>query len=211
MSGYVETLLAKNEKVLVRERQHWFIWVPQLIVSIVISIVIAAASVLLSATVSPAIYGLVFITIPVLVFVRVLLVWLNEEYIVTNRRIIQTEGVINKSVKDSSLEKINDVALNQSVLGRLLDYGDLEILTGSDYGINKLHHIQSPVTFKKAMLNAKEGMRDQNDFGVANTASRSTNAHEIPALIQELAELHQKGLITDAEFQEKRAKLMSQI
>ncbi|HEY3289745.1 MAG TPA: PH domain-containing protein [Anaerolineae bacterium] len=211
MSGYVESLLGANERVEVRERQHWFVWVPQFFVSLIISAVIAAACILLSARFSFAIFGLVFILIPVLVFLRVFLKWRNEEYIVTNRRIIQTEGVINKNIMDSSLEKINDVELTQTVIGRMMDFGDLNILTGSDYGVNKLHHIQSPVKFKIAMLNAKEGMRDPNDFVAAAPGKHPAEHRDIPELIQELTELHTKGMITDAEFQEKRAKLMSQI
>jgi uncharacterized membrane protein YdbT with pleckstrin-like domain len=213
MSGYVESLLGANEKVLVRERQHWMIWVPQFIGFLLITAVIAVASYLLSLSVPAGIFGLVFIIIPFVVFLRVFMAWRNEEYMVTNRRIVQTEGVINKSVMDSSLEKINDVVLTQSVMGRMLDYGDLEILTGSDYGINKLHRIQSPVKFKIAMLNAKEGMRDMSDIGPASTAKPQTthSSRDIPEQIEELADLHKKGLITDAEFQEKRAKLMSQL
>lgn len=207
MSGYVESLLGANERVEVRERQHWFIWAPQLIVSLVISALIAAGSVLLSVMVPFGIFGLVFIVIPIAVFLRVFLKWRNEEYIVTNRRIIQTEGVINKNIMDSSLEKINDVELTQTAIGRMMDFGDLNILTGSEYGVNKLRHIQSPVKFKIAMLNAKEGMRDPNDYGSATPGEH----RDIPELIQELTELHTKGMITDAEFQEKRAKLMSQI
>jgi uncharacterized membrane protein YdbT with pleckstrin-like domain len=211
MSSYVETLLGANEKVLMRERQHWFVWVPQLIASLIISAVIAVASILVSQRASSGIFGLVFIIIPVIVFLRVFFAWSNEEYMVTNRRIVQTEGVINKSVMDSSLEKINDVVLTQSVLGRMLDYGDLEILTGSDYGINKLHRIQSPVKFKIAMLNAKESMRDMSDSGAVLTTARPGADRDIPEMIEELADLHKKGLITDVEFQEKRTKLLSQI
>ncbi len=40
--------------------------------------------------------------------------WWNEKYIVTNRRVIQIEGILDKHVIDSSLEKVNDVVLVQS-------------------------------------------------------------------------------------------------
>ncbi len=79
-----------------------------------------------------------------------------EEYIVTNRRVIQTAGVFNKHVIDSSLEKVNDVVLTETVLGRLFDYGNIEILTASEMGVNLLRHIVSPVKFKTEMLNQKE-------------------------------------------------------
>ena len=211
MSGYVNSLMGANENVLVLERQHWFVWVPRLIFCLILIAVISAISVLAAPFTSGiGMFGLVLNIIPVWMFLRVFLDWVNETYIVTNRRIIQTEGVVNKSVIDSSLEKINDVVLSQSVLGRIMDYGNLEILTGSELGLNKLERIQSPVKFKIAMLNAKEAMRDLtdiDDMGKGSTARRN----DIPTMIANLDDLRKRGLITEAEFQEKRAKLMSEI
>ena len=212
MSGYVDTLMGANEKVLVIERQHWFAWVPRLILSLILIAIIAAVSVLaVPLTAGMSFLGLILILIPLWLFIRVWLDWHNETYIVTNRRIVQTEGVINKSVIDSSLEKINDVVLSQSLVGRIMDFGDLEILTASDIGLNKLRRIQSPVKFKVAMLNAKEAMRDMADIDDTAKGPARPHQHDIPELIAELDDLRKKGLITDAEFQEKRAKLMSEI
>ena len=211
MHGYVESLMGANEKVLVAERQHWFVWVPRLIFCLILIAVISAISVLAAPfTGGIGILGLVLNIIPVWMFLRVFLDWINETYIVTTRRIVQTEGVINKSVIDSSLEKINDVVLSQSILGRIMDFGNLEILTSSDIGLNKLDRFQSPVKFKIAMLNAKEAMRDTGEFDESGK-SVTQRQQDIPELITELDELRKKGLITEAEFQEKRAKLMSQI
>jgi uncharacterized membrane protein YdbT with pleckstrin-like domain len=204
--------MGANENVLVLERQHWFVWVPRLIFCIILVAVISAISILAAPFTSGIGYFvLVLNIIPIWMFLRVFLDWLNETYIVTNRRIIQTEGVINKSVIDSSLEKINDVVLSQSVLGRIMDYGTLEILTGSELGLNKLDRIQAPVKFKIAMLNAKEAMRALNDMDDATNGKASVHRDNIPAMIENLDDLRKRGLITEAEFQEKRTKLMSEI
>src|SRR5215213_3882500 len=88
--------------------------------------------------------------------VRVFLVWYNRQYVVTNRRVIQISGLFSKDVVDSSLEKVNDVKMNQTFFGRLFDYGDIEILTASEVGANVFKRIGDPVKFKTAMLNAKE-------------------------------------------------------
>ncbi len=211
MGGYVDTLMGANERVLVRERQHWFLWVPQFIAMLLIVAAIVVASVLISTTVPFAVFGLVFILIPIAVFVHTFLKWMSEVYIVTNRRIIQSEGIINKNIIDSSLEKINDVVLAQSIMGRMMDFGDLEILTSSELGINKLHRIMSPVQFKVAMLNAKEAMRDMDDIQAAAGSAKPVSSDDIPAMIEELDNLRQKGLITEQEFAEKRTKLLGRI
>ncbi len=81
--------------------------------------------------------------------------YINQEYVLTNRRVIQVEGVLNRNSTDSSLEKINDAVLTQSVFGRMFDYGDLTVLTASEAGIDKMHMLRKPIAFKKAMLDAK--------------------------------------------------------
>ena len=65
------------------------------------------------------------------------------------------EGVVNKRVVDSSLEKINDAVLTQSIFGRWLGFGDLKVLTASEAAISEFKMIRRPIQFKKAMLDAK--------------------------------------------------------
>ena len=97
--------------------------------------------------------GLFIVGIAFLVWTTV--TYLSQEYVLTNRRVIQVSGVVNKRAVDSSLEKINDAVLTQSVFGRALDFGDLEILTASDAAISDFHMLKHPIAFKKAMLDAK--------------------------------------------------------
>jgi hypothetical protein len=68
---------------------------------------------------------------------------------------MQVGGVINKHSTDSSLEKINDAALTQSVFGRIFNFGDLDVLTASEAGIERFRMIHDPVEFKKTMLDVK--------------------------------------------------------
>ena len=81
--------------------------------------------------------------------------YVNQEYVLTNRRVIQVEGVLNRNATDSSLEKINDAVLTQSVFGRMFDFGDLTVLTASESGIETMRMLRSPIVFKKKMLDAK--------------------------------------------------------
>lgn len=223
--GYLEDLMGKNEQIMLTTRQHWIMVIGALLVNgflILLSWGIGIG-VGVSFLASPLLLGFAWIPVAVMALsslfplgrlVSEWLHWRNDTYVVTNRRIIQAQGVINKHVIDSSLEKINDVVLTQSALGRMLNYGDLEILTGSEIGVNLLRRIADPVHFKTEMLNQKEGM---NEMGAFDSKARRTlaaaapTAGDIPELIGELDELRKKGLITDAEFQEKKAKLLARI
>ncbi len=220
--GYLEGLMGKNERIVLTTRQHWITIIGTLIVNGFLILLLWGIGIGLSAFPLPLL-GKSLIPLAILAVLSIAplwrlildgLHWANDVYAVTNRRIIQISGIINKHSIDSSLEKINDLVLNQSMMGRLLSYGDLEILTGSEMGVNLLRRIADPVRFKTEMLNQKEAMHDKDAF--ESKAQRALNAEaptagDVPELIGELDELRKKGLISEAEFQEKKTKLLSRI
>ena len=59
---------------------------------------------------------------------------------------------------DSSLEKINDAVLTESVFGRIFGFGDLEIQTASESGIDRLRMLRDAPGFKRAMLDSKHDL-----------------------------------------------------
>lgn len=148
------------------------------------------------------------------------LVWNNRRYLVTTHRVIHVEGIFNKNVLDSSLEKVNDISMTQSVMGRLLGYGDLVILTASELGKNPLRRLARPVAFKTMILDQKEklGELDRFEARAARAARPEPEAPapapaepSVPDLIAELAELRDKGIITAEEFEAKKAELLARL
>jgi uncharacterized membrane protein YdbT with pleckstrin-like domain len=151
--------------------------------------------------------------------IRILLDWWNERYIITNRRVMEVRGTINKNVRDSALEKVNDVELNQSIVGRVLGYGTVDVITGSDIGANEFRRISNPVRFKREMLNAKESYRMADTDAeeeiqrppAAQPGDVDPTKNDIPDLIAELDELRQKGIISEEEFQAKKTELLARL
>jgi hypothetical protein len=163
--GYADGLLSTGERVVHREKQHWFVfvWGAKLAVfAIILGLVLLVLSQSLSADQRASGLGTILgIGTAALVLGGLgVLVWhflryINQEYVLTNRRVIQVAGVLNKTSMDSSLEKINDARLSQSLFGRIFGFGDLDILTAAETGIERFRMIRNPVGFKKAMLDAK--------------------------------------------------------
>jgi uncharacterized membrane protein YdbT with pleckstrin-like domain len=156
--SYLESLLAHNEKIEVVARQHWFMLIRSIFLELIlIAVIVAVATIaVVFFPLAAVFYLLVFV--PLVILIRDFLTWWNRQYVITNRRVIQVIGTFNKRVMDSSLEKVNDVKMGQSFFGRLFDFGDLEILTASEAGIDKLSWLADPIHFKTAMLDAKERM-----------------------------------------------------
>ena len=205
-TSYLAKMLGENEKVEFVARQHWSILVRSILAEIVITIILlVAVSIAAAYTAGIAALAYVLLLIPLALLTRDVLIWWNNQYVVTNRRVIQIHGVFNKNVIDSSLEKVNDVKLEQSFFGRVFDYGDVEILTASELAVNRFTWIEKPVRFKTAMLNAKERM------GTDEMPRRASSKSDVPAMIEELDQLRKQGVLTEQEFQAKKAQLLSRM
>jgi uncharacterized membrane protein YdbT with pleckstrin-like domain len=202
---YVQNLMGQKERILLVTRQHWFALLSRIFLEIILIVVLVAAFIAASVYYPVAIYGLILVLVPLIGMVRDILIWSNRQYIVTNRRVMQVAGVLNKNVVDSSLEKVSDIKMNQSFFGRLFDYGDIQILTASELGIDLFERIANPIKFKTAILNAKE------EFGFDDDRIHSQQADDIPSLIARLDELRKQGIVSEEEFRKKKAELLAKM
>jgi hypothetical protein len=202
---YLEGLLSENEQILLETHQHWFVLFGRIFIELFLIGIIVVGIFVAYPFYPFAIYGFFLIFIPIIGILNDILVWRNKAYVVTNRRVIQSSGVFNKAVVDSSLEKVNDVKLTQSFFGRMFGYGDIEILTASELGINLFHQIHNPVEFKTVMMNAKERLGFDELVGSPRVSS------DIPSLIAELDDLRKQGILSEQEFQRKKTDLLAKM
>ena len=266
--SYTERLMSTGERISLRDRQHWFVVIASgrwAVAAIVLALVIFFVRVTASPTGFAAdLLGIVaavsFIAGLILLGWEVLR-YVNQEYIITNRRVIQVSGVVNKHAADSSLEKINDADLSQSLLGRMFNFGDLDVLTASDAGIDRFRMIHDPVEFKRAMLDAKHeyeqdmargpgssspplrtaperpvaentgagsadhGATSSHPVAAAPTAAMpapappaprpaetpSMSAEEVTRTLASLADLRDRGALSEEEFERKKADLLGRL
>jgi hypothetical protein len=238
--GYVENLLAANERIQVRRRQHWYGLIRPVVGEVLWLVFwIAVVWLLFSpeawrpwlralprdftvevrpvldawAAFAPSWLMLVLIALLLLAtgwgLARRALLWWNNEDIVTTRRIIRVQGVLSKTSIDSSLEKINDVVLNQPWIGRLLGFGHLMILTASETGSNRLYYLPDPLSFKRAMLDAKQAMTGET--APAASPAAPAGKKSLSERLAQLDELQRKGLVTPEEHQARRKQLLDEM
>jgi len=238
---YLDNLLASGEQPLRREHQHWFVivadaryaiyaWIGAVVLLVLDNVVLSGSN--LGGLQS--IVGWIVLALVVgglLYFGWQVLRWQNEEFIVTSRRVLQTEGVVNKRVVDSSLEKINDAILSQSVFGRIFGFGDLEILTASESGISRLRMLRQADDFKRAMLDAKHelelelsgarpmpspairaAMPSQAPPAAASAPPQSAmSADDVTRTLANLADLRDRGAISADDYEAKKADLLKRL
>ena len=169
MARYADSLLTEGETVVYRSRQHWLSLIIRgrsavglLIVGLIfIGLVVFFRSIFPDNTLQQTLtsgLGLILILIGVVIFGYRWWQWSNQDYVITNRRLLKVTGIFSKHSADSSLEKINDAILDQPVLGRMLDYGDLSILTAAEEAVDLYHMLNHPKEFKKIMLTQKHDL-----------------------------------------------------
>lgn len=247
MGGYAEKLLAPGEVVVHRSHQHWLSLILQSRTAM-ISILVIVITVINHFTlkIGSPIFGM---DVNAIVFWAALLItslivginlwqWRNEEYLITNRRLMKVTGIINKRSADSSLEKINDAILEENLFGRLLGYGDLDILTAADQAVDRYRMLAKAKDFKKAMLEAKHALEtgqgmNGNGSGMPPAApvpapapaparptsiaaqggdpDRVDTPEEVTATLTSLAELRDTGAISAEDYEAKKQELLGRI
>jgi hypothetical protein len=164
--SYARNLLSRGEQIVFESRQHWFAVLAETWTFIIGAILALALLIWQTTSKQSNLTGLLQIVALVALIVCLgyiglkVWAWRNQEYLITTRRVIKAEGIFNKEMGDSSLEKVNDARLTQSWAGRIFDYGTLDILTASEAAetgmLNDFPMLAEPVKFKVAMLNQKE-------------------------------------------------------
>ncbi len=218
--SYADSLLANGERVLYRARQHWLAPVSD---SVRPALILLGGLVFFLLAVWPplgfmtpllALLGLILIVVAIVWIAIVHLTWRAQEYLITNRRVLKVEGLLDKKSGDSSLDKINDAVLRQGLLARLFKYGDLDILTANETAIDRYEMLNRVVDFKKAMLNAKNVLEDGGrgaDSAPAAAATGSGATDDVSAKLDKLADLRDKGKITQADYDKKKAELLDRM
>ena len=236
MARYADTLLADGERIALRTRQHWLaliidsrtailIFVASLVVLILSSNLGADQGISGGLRTILGYVALVGFIVAILWIGKVVWNWYSEDYIVTNRRVLKVEGILNKHSADSSLEKINDAVLDQNILGRMLGYGDLDILTANEESVDQYRMLQNAPTFKKEMLNQKH-QAEQDMVRVPSPPIRaagpatapapepgtpSMSPDQVTATLASLADLRDRGAISPEEYEAKKAELLGRL
>ena len=167
MARYADRLLADGERVALRGRQHLL---ATFIEGRVAWAIFAAALVLVLLTLQLeqsivrdifSWLGLILLLVGLGWLGQIYLNWYAQDYVITNRRVMKVEGVLKKRSADSSLEKINDAVLEQSVFGRMLGYGDLDILTANEQSVDRYRMLSQAQQFKRTMLDQKHNLEQE--------------------------------------------------
>lgn len=148
----MRTNLRPGERKILETRTHWVTIIEPFLLALVALIVFVILFFLVQSTsglmtVVRWASGL-FLAIALLIFFYREVYRRRDIWAVTNLRVIDERGVFNLYSKESPLEKINNLSYYQSLLGRILHYGDVEIQTAAEDGATIYKKVTNPRLLK---------------------------------------------------------------
>jgi membrane protein YdbS with pleckstrin-like domain len=140
--------------------------------------------------------------------------WKVNIWVVTTGRVIDESGLLRHFAKESPLEKINNVSYDQSVWGRLLNFGHVEIQTAAEAGATDYYNVNHPKRLKDTITQAQSDLENYRAVNQATQMAtalgvRGNSSQNISAELEKLYELKQKGILSDDEYTKAKNKLLN--
>ena len=216
----MRTSLQKGEKILLVTYSSW----TSLVAPALFALLLTAAGLFIVFHFQ-TIYGWLG---PVLGIAYWLLRWYSWKvnlWVVTNFRVIDESGLLSHYAKESPLDKINNVSYDQTVWGRIFNFGHVEIQTAAEVGATDYYNVNHPRRLKDTITAAQA---DYKNWQFGNQAAQMaaamdhsgeadyrggaapprSDAPQVAAELEKLFELKMKGAISEEEYNRAKARLL---
>ncbi len=203
--AFPKKYLNDSEEIILDLRPHWFFVVP--------STLALVAALALAIWVSQAVDSdfalfpaLALAVVTLLLFLVRFAQWVTTDFVLTTDRLIYRKGIVSRQGKEIPLERVNDVSFQQSLFQRMMRAGDLMVESGGERGQSHFGHFANPQDIQNEIHRAIEA-------AAARDADRMAGRRELSPLeqLEKLEELRQRGVISQAEFEVKKAKLLDRL
>jgi uncharacterized membrane protein YdbT with pleckstrin-like domain len=149
MGRYIDDILQPGEKVLYSTNAHWIFYLPAIAAWVVALAFLVLSRVFVGDTPTLLCLSLAAIS-AIFAIYKMLTAWFHRwttETDVTNLRVVHKTGFIKRRTFEMSLDKVESVDVNQSILGRLLNYGNVTV-RGVGEGAETIQTIAAPLDFR---------------------------------------------------------------
>ena len=150
--SYVERVLQPGEQVRQISSIHWILYWP----GVAVALLAVAAYWFGEARLLPGVWrytAYALALVAVVLLVKEWCQWWITEIAVTNRRVIYKRGLIRLQTNEMNMDKVESVQVNQSILGRMFDFGTVRIL-GTGEGFEALQTIAGPIKLRNSITGA---------------------------------------------------------
>jgi len=199
-------VLNPSEQVVVDVRPHWWF----LVAPVATLVVVIAGSVVAAAESAPswAIWmALVALALAAGFLIHRYVRWTSTRLVVTTSRLIRRTGVLSRRVQEIPMAALTDVSYRQSLWDRIIGAGDLVLESAGRDSQEVFPDLPRPARIQQQIVN----QIDQGRNLLGGPPVRAPAVTSIPDQIEQLDGLRQRGLLTDAEFDAKKAELLKRL
>jgi uncharacterized membrane protein YdbT with pleckstrin-like domain len=151
--NYVQKTLQPGETIVFQTKLHWIIYVPCLVALLagLVALVFGdkAPVPALAALIQMA--GEALVVLAVVMGFSMWIQFISTEMAITNRRVIAKIGFIWRRTIEMERQKVESVSVDQSILGRMLDYGTVTV-RGTGSTLEPMSNIDGPMEFRNKLL-----------------------------------------------------------
>ena len=210
--AFPERLLSEDEELIYDLRPHWLTLVVPVLLTLLVVLAVGAAWVVMPAgdLQQPAqlAVGVIGVLVLLVTVAGRVLRWSTTHFVLTTERLIFRSGVVAKFGREIPLERINDVTFSQSVFERLIGIGDLVIESAGEHGQSTFSDIRDPEAVQLQIYR-------QMDASGRRRGGYAPVAPERPpgvlSDLERLADLRDRGALTEEEFQSKKRELLDRL
>lgn len=207
--GISESHLHRDEKIVLDLHPHWVMLVKAVIavvVSTVVGIIVFARTHSDDGAVSTALRWLAVLLIVacLLWFAQRWITWYSTNFVVTTDRCIYRSGIIAKRGIEIPLERINTIFFEQGFLDRLVRAGSLVIESAGEQGRQSFEDVRDPVHVQNVLYQEMEDNENRKFDRIGGSPAPVSAADELA----KLADLHAQGVLSDSEFEQRKAKIL---
>jgi uncharacterized membrane protein YdbT with pleckstrin-like domain len=209
--AFPRRLLIEGEELVLDLRPHWIALVGPIAVTILVVVGWIVAFVYApedGAARTAVIWGSLAAGLLILIWypLRAFIAWATSNFAVTSDRIIHREGFLAKHTMEIPLEAINDIRFQQSLFERMVGAGDLVIQSASEFGRNVFANVRNPEQVQRTIY--QQGERNKERMYQGRTPGPSPASPSVTTELERLAELRDKGVLTESEFQNQKKRML---
>lgn len=152
--AYIDDNLISGETILYRTRLHWMVMTPAVIGALIVGlpglglVISALLNIKEPGSGQLALIGIVVLAIAVFIFLMAGWQRSSVEMAVTNKRVLAKRGLVRRTTIEMMLGKIESIAVDQGVMGRLFEYGTI-IVRGTGGTPEPFPKIAHPLEFRR--------------------------------------------------------------
>ena len=211
--AFPRRLLIDGEELVLDLRPHWIALVGPIAVTILVIVGWILAFLYAPEDGSgrtAVIWAALAIGLLVLIWypLRAFIAWATSNFAVTSDRIIHREGFLAKHTMEIPLEAINDIRFQQSLFERMVGAGDLVIQSASEFGRNVFANVRNPEHVQRTIY--EQGERNKERMYQGRASGPSPSAPSVTTELERLSGLRERGVLTEAEFQEQKKRILGQ-